>query len=157
MIKISDDEIIVNVFFTNENKSQVQVIINSEVETRVENILVGSKKYNDLLERHVDLSVIHQNTIDRLQFVQARTTATGKAYATAEGYIDRQFLELYELTFDDGDSEEQQAELFKMKLDALMFAKARTNGDPQIRKRIKRCTNGRAIMQTLLDVIPLSS
>lgn len=156
MMKISDDEILVNVFFTNENKSQIQVIINSESGTRVENILVGSRKYNDLLERHIDLSVIHQNTIDRLKFVKARTTATAKAYADAEGYIDRQFLELYELAFDDVDSEEQRAELFKMKLDALLFSKSRID-DPQIRKRIKRCTNGRAILQTLLDVIPLSS
>lgn len=147
---IEKHEVIVNAYFTNEHKSSIAVYINSEEGTRIENLLVGTRKYEKLLE-HISLTDIHLNTTERLQNASIRNKSIAKIYAEEEGYVatpENPFLEfLYKIFKEDI----EQPDLFKIKLDALLFVKNYTK-DRNIRQKIKKSKTGREVLQILLEV-----
>lgn len=153
---INKDEIIVNAFFTNEMKTQITVYINNETETRVENILVGTRKFNKLLE-YIPLEFIHQNTTERLKTANIRNKAIAKNFAIEEGYekkSENYFLDFLKIIFNE---DTDQAELFKIKLDTIIFLKEFGNdSDFKIRKQIKKCKNVRSIVEILIKSLSSS-
>jgi hypothetical protein len=150
MVMIDEHEIIINAYFTNDTKTQVSVYINSEDGTRVENILVGTRKFNKLLE-YVSLTDIHLNTTERLETATIRNKSIAKRFAEAEGYekkTENPFLNFFAKMFND---DIEQPDLFKIKLDALLFVRDYTK-DKKVRQKIKKSKTGREIIQIILEV-----
>lgn len=150
MVMIDEHEVIVNAYFANEHKTQISVYINSEEGTRVENILVGTRKFNKLLE-HISLTDIHLNTTERLENATIRNKSIAKIFAEEEGYeakAENPFLQFLQKMFNE---DIEQSDLFKIKLDALLFVKNYTK-DRNVRQKIKKSKTGREVLQILLEV-----